>query len=156
MGKYLSRRSWLVRCCTPFAVVLATGCATGVGGAASDAHPGAGADQAALMQRANAYWAAVQKNDRVLAWSFEEVSKDPAWTLEGYLKRGGIVYDAYEVRGVKSIEGGKAEVDVWMRYSVPLLRLKGQEAVTQDEWRLIDGTWHHVLKKSAMFPSVAR
>jgi hypothetical protein len=40
-----------------------------------------------------------------------------------------------------------------MRYSAPLLRIKGQEAVAQDEWQRIDGQWYHVLRRSVMFPS---
>ncbi len=153
MGMSLSRRRWVLRCCAPVVLALATGCATGIGGATGVAHSGAGGDKAALLQRAQAYWAIQQKNDSVAAWSFEEVSKDPAWTLEAYLKRGGIVYDSVEVRDVKSIEGDEAVVDVQMRFSVPLLRIKGQEALAQDHWRLIDGVWFHVIKKSAMFPS---
>jgi len=153
MDMSLSRRRWLLRCGAPVVLVLAAGCATGAGGAATAAEPKKDNSQAALMQRAQAYWDAIQKNDRVAAWKFEEVSTDPAWTLEAYLKRGGIVYDKVEVRDVKSVEGDRAVVDVWMRYTVPMLRLKGQETVAPDEWRLIDGVWHHVLKRSAMFPT---
>lgn len=111
------------------------------------------ADKEALMKRASAYWALVKANDNIAAWAYEEVSKDPNTTLESYLKRGGIVYDALEVRGVRSIEGDKAMVDVWMRYSVPMARIKGLEANAQDEWKRIDGVWHHVLRRSAMFPN---
>jgi len=153
MDMSLSRRRWLLRCGAPVALVLAAGCATGAGSASVALSAKKDSSQAALMQRTQAYWDAIQKNDRVAAWSFEEVSKDPAWTLEAYLKRGGIVYDKVEVRDVKSVEGDHAVVDVWMRYDVPMLRLKRQEAVAQDEWRLIDGIWHHVLKRSAMFPT---
>lgn len=151
MDMFFSRRRWMQSLGASFLVVFAAGCATGAGGISGATLPGAGTDKAALLERSQAYWDAVQRNDRVKAWSYEAVSKDPAWTLEGYLKRGGIVYNKVEVRAVKSADGDKAVVDVWMSYSVPLLRLKGQEAVLQDEWRLIDGAWHHVLKRSVMF-----
>jgi hypothetical protein len=105
------------------------------------------------LTRAKAYWGLIQKNDRVGAWAYEELSKDPNATLEAYLKRGGIAFDAVEVRGVRSIEGDRALVNVWMRYSLPLLRVKKQEAVAEDEWRRIDGVWHHVQRRSVMFPT---
>ncbi|MNT83018.1 hypothetical protein D3C72_2228320 [compost metagenome] len=56
-----------------------------------------------------------------------------------------------EVRGVRSIDGDRAYVNIWMRYSVPILRIKNQEATAEDEWRRIDGVWHHVLRRSVMF-----
>lgn len=105
-----------------------------------------------LVPRAQAYWDLIRANDKVAAWSYEAASKDQSMTLEGYLKRGGIVYDAVEVRGVRSMDGDNAVLDVWMRYGIPMLRLKNQEAVAQDHWRRIDGVWHHVMRKSAMFP----
>lgn len=139
------RRLLLARLVAPALLALLAGCATGSGA------PSAGGN-ADLTQRAQAYWKLVQANDRVAAWAYEAASKDQSTTLEGYLKRGGIVYDAVEVRGVRSLEGDDAVVDVWMRYGMPMLRLKNQEAVTQDQWRRIDGVWHHVLRKSVMFP----
>lgn len=153
MGMSLSRRRWLLRCSAPIVLVLSAGCATGVGGASTAVQPKKDSSQAALKQRAQAYWDAVQKNDRVAAWKFEARSKDPAATLDAYLKRSGITYDKVDVRDVKSVEGDDAVVDVWMRYSIPLLRLKEQEAVAPDAWRLIDGVWYHVLQRSSMFQS---
>ena len=94
----------------------------------------------------------VKANDRVKAWNYEELSKDPNGSLEGYLKRGGITFDAVEVREVKSLEGDRATVEVFTRYAVPLVRLKNMETVSQDEWRRIDGAWYHVLRRSVMFP----
>ncbi|HNM39228.1 MAG TPA: hypothetical protein PKJ29_05765 [Giesbergeria sp.] len=90
-------------------------------------------------------------NDRLEAWKYEAASKDKSLTLEGYLKRGGVTYDAVEVRGIRSMEGDNAVLDVWMRYSVPQMRIKGLEDVVQDHWRRIDGAWHHVLRQSIMF-----
>ncbi|MGP1691083.1 MAG: hypothetical protein ACTS6O_01125 [Giesbergeria sp.] len=146
-----SRRRWMFRFCAPVVLALAaTGCATGTGSTSGASQSQGDSSKAALLKRSQAYWDAVQKNDRVTAWSFEEVSKDPNWTLEAYLKRGGIVFDAVEVRDVKSIEGDKALVDVWVRYSIPLLRMKTREGIAPDEWRLIDGVWSHVLKNSSM------
>jgi hypothetical protein len=39
-----------------------------------------------------------------------------------------VLYEVVEVRGMRSIEGDNAVVDVWMRYSVPQMRMKGLEA----------------------------
>lgn len=143
-----SRRRWIMRIGAPLAVALVAGCAAGVGGTAS----GTASSQEALLERARGFWAAQQASDSVKAWTFEELSKDPSWTLEAYLKRGGIVYDAAEVRKVEEIDGDRAKVAVFTRYSVPMLRLKGQEAVLQDEWRLIDGVWFHAHKRSVINP----
>lgn len=104
------------------------------------------------MKRAQAYWALVRDKDAVAAWAYEAASKDKTMTLEAYVKRGGIVYDAVEVRGVRSMSGDEAVLDVWMRYSVPMLRLKTQEVTAQDHWRQIDGAWHHVLRRSSTIP----
>lgn len=139
------RRLLLARLVAPTLLALLAGCATGLGSPAA----GGNAD---LAQRAQAYWKLVQANDRVAAWAYEAASKDQSMTLEGYLKRGGIAYDAVEVREVVSVEGDEAVVNVWMRYGIPLLRIKSQEAVAQDHWRRIDGVWHHVLRRSVMFP----
>ena len=127
-------------------VAALAGCATAPGAA------GAG-DQADLIPRAQAYWSLVRANDRLEAWKYEAASKDQSVTLEGYIKRGGVLYEAVEVRGVRSIEGDNAVVDVWMRYSVPQMRMKGLESNVQDHWRRIDGVWHHVLRQSVMFPN---
>lgn len=143
MPMQFNRRQWAIRLAVPAMMVALGGCAN-VAKSPED-------DRVALEQRAKAYWNAIRVNDRVAAWAYEEASKDPSTTLEAYLKRGGIAYDAVEVREVQSIEGDKAIVDVWMRYSVPMLRLKGQESVAKDEWRRIDGVWHHVLRRSVMF-----
>ena len=77
-------------------------------------------------------------------------------TLEAYVKRGGVAYNAVELRGVRSINGDEAVVDVWMQYGIPMLRLKSQEAVVQDQWRRIDGLWYHVLPRSSAFPGERR
>ena len=128
---------------------------TGLGGCAATGGVVASGEgsEAALLERAKAYWALIRKNDRVAAWAYEELSKDPSATLEAYLKRGGIAYEAVEVRGVKRLEGDRAVINVWMRYSLPLLRVKRQESTTEDEWRKIGGVWHHVQRRSSFFPT---
>lgn len=105
-----------------------------------------------LTQRAQAYWGLVLANDKIGAWKYELASKDQSLTLEAYLKRGGILYQAVEVRDVRLVGADVAEVDVWMRYDLPLVRVKGQELVAQDQWRLVEGVWYHAPKRSAMFP----
>jgi hypothetical protein len=145
MTKSISRRNVGAILLAPVAMAVLGGCAA-VGAVSPEG------DKAALKKRAQEYWALVKANDRVKAWNYEELSKDPNGSLEGYLKRGGITFDAIEVRDVRSLEGDRATVEVFMRYSLPLLRVKNMEAVTQDEWRRIDGAWYHVLRRSVMFP----
>lgn len=141
------RRTWLAGAAAIVSAVALAGCATtGAGGTPSG-------DKEALKKRAEAYWALMRTNDKLAAWAYEAQSKDPKGSLEGYMKRGGVTYEVAEVRDVRSIEGDKAIVDVFIRYSAPLIRIKGQEAVAQDEWQRIDGQWYHVLRRSVMFPS---
>ncbi|MHC2995875.1 nuclear transport factor 2 family protein [Tepidiphilus sp. HLB4] len=129
------------------AVLLFAGCA----GIPSAPEPGSDADRAQLLERARAYWAAIQANDRVTAWSYEEISLDPRWTLQAYLKRGGIVFDEVEVLAVERIEGDTAVVRVRQKYSLPQIHLKGKEATLDDQWKRIDGRWYHAEKRSVMF-----
>ena len=147
MEKAFTRRHLVATLVAPAVLAIVAGCANPGGGGPAEG------GSAELQKRAQAYWALIQKNDRVGAWAYEELSKDPNATLEAYLKRGGIAFDAIEVRGVRSIEGDRAILNVWMRYSLPLLRVKNQEASSEDEWRRIDGVWHHVQRRSAMFPT---
>lgn len=105
-----------------------------------------------LQQRARAYWALIRANDKVAAWKYEIASKDRSLLLEAYLKQGGIAYEAVEVRSVRSYGADEAEVDVWMRYDLPLIRIKGQELLMQDRWRRVDGVWYHAPKRSVIFP----
>ena len=146
MPKPIHRRQWALRLLAPALLVAV------LGGCATMGQPSPESDRAALQQRAQAYWSLIRANDSVAAWRYEELSKDPKWTLDAYVKRGGISYDAVEVRGVRSVEGDDAVVDVWMRYSLPMLRLKGQETVAQDHWKRIDGVWHHAFRRSVAFP----
>lgn len=146
MAKSIHRRYLLTAVLVPAALVVLAGCAA-VGEKVS-----AEDDKIALRKRAQEYWTLVRANDRVKAWSYEELSKDPNGSLEGYLKRGGIAFDEVQVRDVRSLENDRAVVDVFMRYSLPLLRVKKMEVVAPDDWRRIDGVWHHVLRTSSMFP----
>ncbi|KLR58471.1 hypothetical protein [Diaphorobacter sp. J5-51] len=142
------RRRLLQALVLPAAVMLTlAGCAS---------TPSPQADREALLQRAREYWELSRKNDTLNAWKYEAASKDQSMTLEGYVKRGGIVYDSVEVLGVRSLQGDEARVDVRMRYGVPLLRLKKMEADAQDQWRRIDGIWYHVLPRSSVFPGEKR
>lgn len=141
----LHRRRLLQALLLPAAAALA-GCAT-------TASPEA--DRAALLQRAREYWALVQQNDKLKAWSYEAASKDPNAKFEGYAKRGGIIFDAVEVQGIQSMDGGKALVTVHQRYNLPLLRLKDLQATLQDHWQWIDGQWYHHVPPSVAFPSAA-
>lgn len=138
----LARRRVLVYVAAPIVTAALGGCAA----------PGGPVDERdALLTRARAYWAATQANDLVTAWPYEDVSLDPRWTLQAYLKRGGIQYDAVQVKGVRSLEGEAAVVDVEIRFSLPQVRLRNQVALVPDRWRRIDGRWYHVLGRNALF-----
>ena len=147
MSQSPARRRLVTTFAASIAVLAMAGCAT-TGSASLSPED----DKAALLKRAQTYWDLVRTRDAIAAWSYEHVSKNQSMTLEAYVKRGGITYEAVEVRGVRSLDGDEAVLDVWMRYGVPMLRLKNQENVAQDRWRKIDGVWHHVLRRSANFP----
>lgn len=146
MSQSPTRRRMALTSAALLTALALAGCAATGGGLMSPE-----SEKAVLKKRAQTYWDLVRVNDSVAAWPYESVSKDQSMTLETYIKRGGITYDAVEVRDVRSLEGDEAVVDVWMRYGVPVLRLKNQETVAQDRWRKIDGVWHHVLRRSANF-----
>lgn len=134
-----TRRHWLTWGAAALGLSLLGACAATGGGA--------GASEAALLERATAYWAATRANRQVDAWAYEQISLDPRWTIEAYLKRGGIVFNSVRVLKVRSIEGDRAVVDVEQNWNVPQLRLKNQQAVLQDRWVLIDGKWYHAEKR---------
>lgn len=136
----LHRRRLLQALLLPAAAALA-GCAT-------TASPEA--DRAALLQRARAFWQVVQANDGPAAWTYEELSKKPGWTLQAYLKREGITYNDAQVQDVVSLEGDKAVVAVKINYSIPLLRMNDQNVLLQDEWVRIDGQWYHADRRSIL------
>ena len=104
MTKSISRRNVGAILLASVAMGVLSGCAA-VGKVSPEG------DKEALKKRAQEYWALVKANDRVKAWNYEELSKDPNGSLEGYLKRGGITFDAVEVREVKSLEGDRATVE---------------------------------------------
>lgn len=139
------RRKALVLLLTSVTLPLMVGCATGRAEASAE-H-----EHSELKQRAEAYWGYIKSNDRLGAWRLEAASKDRSITLEGYLKRGGIVYDSIEVRKVLRIDGDDSEVDVRMQYSVPSIRVKGVQVEVRDRWRKIDGEWFHVLPSNPLF-----
>ena len=109
-----------------------------------------------LLERARAYWAYILNNDLAEAWRYEEISRDPRWTLQSYLKRVQLVYDEATVRGVKLTEGDQATVEVALKYSLPMVRMRGQEALLQDAWKKIDGQWYHAEAKSVFFKQTER
>lgn len=111
-----------------------------------------GSDPAQLLQRARDYWTLVKANDKLAAWPYELASKDPRATIEGYVKKGGVVYHAVEVRGVRELEGDRAILDVWFEYSVPAAQLRNQQALAEDHWRLLDGAWYHAPPRSLLMP----
>lgn len=123
------------------AVAGLVGCASG---------PSPASDRQVLLQRATAFWKSVQDNDPVTSWNYEELSKKPGWTLQAYLKREGILYEAVQVQDVLSLDGDRAVVNVKVTYSVPLLRMNSQEVVLKDEWVRLDGVWYHAERKSIL------
>lgn len=140
----IDRRRFLHALGVPAAALVLTACG-------SQPHS-AGADPALLLQRARDYWALVKANDKLAAWPYEFASKDPKASIEGYIKKGGVVYHAVEVRGVRELEGDRAVLDVWFEYSVPAVRLRNQKAAAEDHWRLLDGVWYHAPPRSLLMP----
>ena len=130
------------------AVPVVTALAVGLAGCASTPSPAN--DREVLLQRANVFWKAMLENDIATAWAHEELSQKPGWTLQAYAKREGIVYENVEVRDVRSLEGDRAVDNVKVTYSVPVLRMSGQEVVLQDEWVRLQGQWYHADRKSIL------
>ncbi len=145
MSDLTSRRQVLMYMLAPAALAPLVGCA------AVSAETG----RQELIQRAKDYWEHMRANDRLSAWKYEAASKDKSLTLEGYLKRGGIVYESVDVRSVLRLEGDEAELDVKLRYAVPAVRLKGQDAAVRDRWTRVDGEWLHVLPRNPLFGTAA-
>ena len=144
------------RALTAAASLLAVGlwgCASAPSSSSTAAAPKADASPEALVKRAQAYWDLVRANDNVGAWAYEALSKDPAGSLEAYLKKGGITYSSVKVLEVKSIEGDAGVVALQMKYSLPLIRVHNVDLRTEDQWRLIDGIWYHWLPKSGLHPT---
>ncbi|MBT9512321.1 MAG: hypothetical protein IV104_08230 [Acidovorax sp.] len=139
------RRRMLGRLALPVLAALAVG----LTGCASSA-PTPAKDREVLLQRATVFWKSVQDNDAVTSWNYEELSKKPGWTLQAYLKREGILYQAVQVLEVRSLEGDRAVVDVKVTYSIPVLRMMDQEVVLKDEWVRLDGAWYHADRKSVL------
>ena len=147
------RRTLLVSAAGALVLALSGCAATAPSSSPSAVAPKADASPEALLKRAQTYWDLVRTNDNVGAWAYEAQSKDPAWSLETYLKKGGITYSSAKVLGVKSIEGDTAQVEVQMNYSLPLLRVRNRDLLTVDQWKLIDEVWYHSPPKSGMFPT---
>lgn len=138
------RRRMLGFLAVPVVAVLATalvGCASA---------PSPATEREVLLQRATAYWKTVLDNDAVVSWNYEELSKKPGWTLQAYLKREGVLYEAVQVQDVRSLEGDRAVVDVKITYSIPLLRMTNQQVLLQDEWVRLEGVWYHADRKSIL------
>ncbi|RQO82524.1 hypothetical protein DBV10_08905 [Acidovorax sp. FJL06] len=138
------RRRVLASLTVPAVALLAAGlvgCASG---------PSPAKDREVLLQRAQEFWKSVQDNDAVTSWKYEELSKKPGWTLQAYLKREGILYQAVQVLEVRSLEGDRAVVDVKVTYSIPVLRMMDQEVVLKDEWVRVDGLWYHAERKGVL------
>jgi len=138
---HLPRRRLLQALILPPAAAL-VGCA---------ATPGGSADEAALLERANAYWAAIKANDLVKAWGYEAVSKTGPETIDGYLKRSRILFTQLQVQGVTEISGDAAKVHVLQRFDIPMMRVKNMKAEIQDLWHRIDGVWFHAPVANALF-----
>lgn len=138
------RRRMLARVALPAAAVLVLGLA----GCAATPTPAN--DRELVRTRAVEFWKSVYENDLVTSWKYEEVSKKPGWTLQAYLKRDGLTYEAVEVQDVSSLEGDRAIVNVKVTYSIPLVRIYKQEVVLKDEWVRLDGQWLHADRKSIL------
>lgn len=108
-------------------------------------------EAAQLLERARAYWAAQLANDLLAAWPYEEISLDPNWTVQGYLKRNRVILKAAEVLEVERVEGDEATVKVRLRYDLPQVFLKDYEQVISDPWVKRNGAWYHKEVRSALF-----
>ncbi len=108
-------------------------------------------DAEALLARARAYWDAVRRNDLISAWQFEELSLDPRWTLQAYLKRGGLVYKEAEVLELVRLEGDEALLRVRLKYDLPQVFLRNHEQVIEDAWVRRNGQWYKKYVPMAIF-----
>lgn len=113
--------------------------------------PTGSASDGELIDRVKAYWDLIKVNDHVSAWSYEDVSLDPRWTLQGYLNRSGPVYDDVVVKHIVNRTTDKVEVELEITFSLPILRIRKQKMTVRDTWRLIDNRWYHVLQPDSMF-----
>ena len=83
--------------------LMAQGCATAT----------AGAGGAGVLERAKAYWATVLANELTESWRYEEMSKDPRWTLQNFYGMPDVrnLTPELRTRGRASDEFGDAHRD---------------------------------------------
>lgn len=136
-------RQWIVVAALGLLVLL-SGCAS--------TQLGRGASEAALLERATAFWSARVAGDYVTAYNYAIASTLPDASLQRYLGgQGGMKFERAEVLGIERIEADGAVVKVQLAYRVPMLTMrKPIEAALQDSWRLIDGQWYHAPRPSGV------
>jgi len=112
------------------------------------------AREAALRERAVAYWEARRINDLVTAYQYEAASTRPGATLQAYLasKAGAVRIERAEVGRATITSDDQGEVSVKLVYRLPIVGGgKPIEADSTTTWQLIDGQWYHAPRPSVMW-----
>ena len=107
-------------------------------------------DQATIVaNRAGEYWNYKVKGDLEAAYQYEHPEFRKAVKLADYLMSiGGGVKWLEAKAGNAVIDGKAANVEMKIRYAIvlgPYFPKEGKERNILTHWRLVDGTWYHVL-----------
>lgn len=117
-------------------------------------HPTPEQQATALKQRATEYWKFRVNGEHDKAFAFELPQTVEGVTLNQYRSRfgQGVMWLAAEPEDV-TVNGDEAKVTIKIRYRWSFTQDQpegGFENTTIDRWKLLDGTWYHMHKKSPM------
>lgn len=108
--------------------------------------------QEALLTRANEYWNLLMEKKLEKAYAYEDPSSVQNLDFTQYAQRFGGGVKWLGVKAEKAqIDGNEADVVMKIRYVwsfTPEVPEKGFEGTFFERWRLIDGKWFHIYRKS--------